>query len=66
MFTKGSTAIDASVANAAAFGEDGESTVAVSLVRWKYQSAPPPSSRSSVRIANSGVEMLFHAGLLLE
>ena len=40
---------------AAAVGGGGEATVEVSLARWKYQNAPPPSSSSSVRIANSGV-----------
>jgi hypothetical protein len=34
MLTKGSTAIDASVANLVALGVAGEATVEVSLARW--------------------------------
>ena len=56
MFTKGSTAIDASVGKAAAVGA-GDVAVEVSLARWKYQRTPPPSSSTSVSIPNSGVVM---------
>src|SRR5688572_7771156 len=53
IFTKGSTAIDASVASAVAAGGGGEVTIDVSVSRWKYQKTPTPSRNNAVRIAVS-------------